>query len=296
MGTAADKLNLLQATKADLKAALTEKGQTPGDVFSEYPDMVRAIETGTQLPELTSPGVAADLRQGKQLIDQEGNVVDGTLVEVEQATPSISVSSAGLITASAAQSGGIVAEGSKSATKQLTTQDEKIVTPGTSDQTAVASGRYTTGAVTVKGDANLVPANIKSGVSIFGVTGTASAYGYASISDDTVTFTKIKGHTTFRIAAPGATASSKLRCISALFAFEGINDSIGLRMDVLSGYAFEPTGSGSEMGAEVTLGDGVVLITLTDSDDTLYDDLSDAGLQNPTSWYRVKGGVCFENT
>lgn len=44
--TTADKLALLQATKADLKAALAEKGRTVGDVFSTYPAAVRAIETG----------------------------------------------------------------------------------------------------------------------------------------------------------------------------------------------------------------------------------------------------------
>lgn len=44
--TTADKLALLEATKADLKAALAEKGQTVGDVFSAYPAAVRAIETG----------------------------------------------------------------------------------------------------------------------------------------------------------------------------------------------------------------------------------------------------------
>lgn len=178
-GTSADKLALLQAIKDDLKAALTEKGQAPGDVFAEYPSMVRAIKTGTQLPELTSPGAAADLRQGKQLIDQEGNVVDGTLADVEQATPGVSLDAAGLITASAEQAAGYVAAGTKGTTLQLTTQAAKTVTPGTSAQTAVASGRYTTGAVTVAGDANLVPENIKSGVSIFGVAGTA-----ATASDD----------------------------------------------------------------------------------------------------------------
>lgn len=66
-----------------------------------------------------------------------------------QATPSITVSSAGVITASATQSAGYVASGTKSATKQLTTQAAKTITPSTSSQTAVASGRYTTGAVTV---------------------------------------------------------------------------------------------------------------------------------------------------
>ena len=124
------------------------------------------------LPALVSPGSASDLRSGKQLVGADGSVVTGTLAEVTQATPSISVSSGGLITATATQSGGIVASGSKSATKQLPTQAAKTVTPGTTNQTAVASGRYTTGAVTVKGDANLKEENIAEGVSIFGVSGT----------------------------------------------------------------------------------------------------------------------------
>ena len=49
MGTIADKLAKLNATKADLKAALAEKGQTVGEVFSAYPAAVRAIETGGEL-------------------------------------------------------------------------------------------------------------------------------------------------------------------------------------------------------------------------------------------------------
>ncbi len=127
-----------------------------------------------QLPALSNPGVASDLRGGKQLVGADGSVVTGTLAEVAQATPQISVSSGGLITVSATQSGGIVTAGSKSTTQQLTTQGAKTVTPGTAAQTAVASGRYTTGDVDVAGDANLVPENIAEGVSIFGVTGTHS--------------------------------------------------------------------------------------------------------------------------
>lgn len=43
-------------------------------------------------------------------------------------------------------------------------------TPTTSSQT-IAASQYLNGAQTIKGDANLVAGNIKSGVSIFGVTG-----------------------------------------------------------------------------------------------------------------------------
>lgn len=113
-----------------------------------------------------------DLRSGKQLVGADGSIVTGTLPEVIQATPTISVSSGGLITASATQSGGIVTAGSKSTAQQLTTQGAKTVTPGKTAQTAVASGRYTTGDVDVAGDVNLKAENIAEGVSIFGVQGT----------------------------------------------------------------------------------------------------------------------------
>lgn len=132
------------------------------------------------LPDLSNPGAAGDLRSGKQLVGADGSIVTGTLPEVIQATPTISVSSGGLITASATQSGGIIEGGSKSSTQQLTTQAAKTVTPGTAAQTAVASGRYTTGAVTVKGDPNLKAENIAEGVSIFGVQGAHSGQEFAT--------------------------------------------------------------------------------------------------------------------
>lgn len=109
------------------------------------------------------------------------NPNDGNSPRVEVATPMIDVSAGGLITATTEQEKGYVSGGTKSATQQLTTQGAKTVTPTTTNQTAVASGRYTTGDVKVAGDANLVPENIAKGVSIFGVTGAHSgakiAYG-----------------------------------------------------------------------------------------------------------------------
>jgi hypothetical protein len=46
MSTIADKLNKALANKADIKAALIEKGRTPSDNMSTYGDEIRAIETG----------------------------------------------------------------------------------------------------------------------------------------------------------------------------------------------------------------------------------------------------------
>ena len=93
------------------------------------------------------------------------------------ATPRISISSAGKITVTVNQAKGYISKGLKSATKQLATQAAKTITPTISNQTAVTSGVFTTGVITVKGDENLVASNIKNGVSIFGVTGT---YGESS--------------------------------------------------------------------------------------------------------------------
>ena len=53
----------------------------------------------------------------------------------------------------------------------LSVQAGKTVIPSTARQTAVASGRYTTGAVYVAGDTDLIPENIKRGVTIFNVKG-----------------------------------------------------------------------------------------------------------------------------
>ena len=73
---------------------------------------------------------------------------------------------------------------------QLSTQSAKTITPTTYSQTAVASGKYTTGAVTVAGDANLVSGNIISGKSIFGVAGNVTqARGL-----DLVNFTKLSNN------------------------------------------------------------------------------------------------------
>lgn len=108
-----------------------------------------------------------------------------------QATPIISVSSNGLITATA---------GTKSSTHQLAFQSAKTITPSTVNQIAVSSGYYTGGNITVAGDSNLVAGNIKSGVSIFGVSGTLNIDN--TNNDETTkiinrTITEINNNTTY---------------------------------------------------------------------------------------------------
>lgn len=79
---------------------------------------------------------------------------------------------------------------------QLSTQEAKTITPTTYSQTAVASGKYTTGAVTVAGDANLVSSNIVDGKSIFGVSGSHK---------DPITAVSSLGGSSFSISSDGKT-------------------------------------------------------------------------------------------
>jgi hypothetical protein len=124
-----------------------------------------------------------------------------------QATPSISVnSSTGLITATATQTAGYVSAGTKSATSQMAFKAATTITPGTANQTAVAANTYVGGAITVKGDVNLVASNIVSGKSIFGVTGTASAGGGSadtSVEDGIITRTISGAYTNDRVTSIG---------------------------------------------------------------------------------------------
>ena len=90
------------------------------------------------------------------------------------------------------------------------TKGAQTYTPTTTDQT-ISSGRWLTGAQTIKGDANLVASNIKSGVSIFGVSGTAQisksyGSGYSgswSVQSDGITLTIPENHTFGELTAMG---------------------------------------------------------------------------------------------
>jgi hypothetical protein len=158
----------------------TATGQTGPISFDEIKTVAKeSIVNGVNLPTLSTPASASDILAGKEAINGEGNVLTGTIetktssdltasgatVSVPagyyatdasksvstttQATPSVSVDANGKITATSNQSAGYVSAGTKTGTKQLTTQGAKTVTPSESSQTAVASGVYTTGTVTV---------------------------------------------------------------------------------------------------------------------------------------------------
>lgn len=172
---------------------------------------------------ITAVGAAYDAVEAKggtlpasetvaNLAEAISSIPKDTHQAVEQATPSLSINAAtGVVTAEATQAAGLVAAGTKKATMQLATQAAKTVTPSAAQQTAVASGKYTTGnvvvaavpteaktvelsmpsgnqtvspssgkflsEVTVKKPATMLPENIKKGVSIGGVVGTLESGG-----------------------------------------------------------------------------------------------------------------------
>lgn len=73
-------------------------------------------------------------------------------------------------------------------TGTIPSQAAKTITPKATSQTAIAAGTYASGTVIVDGDADLVAANIKKGVSIFGIDGSYEATGSGiDTSDATAT-------------------------------------------------------------------------------------------------------------
>ena len=79
-------------------------------------------------------------------------------------------------------------DGTGTVTQNITTKAAATITPTTSDIT-IGAGQYLTGAQTVKGDADLIAGNIKSGVNIFGITGTYSGSAGTTINNQNKTVT-----------------------------------------------------------------------------------------------------------
>lgn len=171
--------------------------------------------------------------------DGLSKVTVNAMPSATQATPSIEVSSAGLITATVEQSAGYVAAGTKSATKQLTAQAAQTITPGTSDKT-IAAGKYLTGVQTIKGDANLKADNITEGISIFGVAGANPYEKTATTTEVNTQATKLAELKTILEgkAAGGGGSSSQLVSVENAGIVEGIYINL----------AEEPTGTSGYVG------------------------------------------------
>ena len=130
-------------------AIRNKTGETAAIKAENFPSAISGIVIPILQAKTVSSSTSAQTVTPDSGYNGLSRVTVNGIATATQATPSISVDEAGLITASATQTAGYVAAGTKNVTKQLTAQAAKTVTPSTSAQTAVASGVYTTGAVTV---------------------------------------------------------------------------------------------------------------------------------------------------
>lgn len=126
--------------------------------------------SGTDTSDATA--VSSDVREGVTFYNANGKQT-GSMPDAVIRGGGISVND-DLLTADVivdiANSGYI--EAGNKVTHKMNVYSNDSVTPSSSDKTLATAGKYTMSNIIVKGDSNLVAENIKSGVSIFGVTGT----------------------------------------------------------------------------------------------------------------------------
>lgn len=145
---------------------VTASGDTVTVPSGYYSSSVsKSVASGSASAPTTISGSTATVSTGTNTL---------TLTKTVSVTP---VVSSGYV------SSGTATNSTVSLTASVTTKAAATITPSTSNQ-EIAAGTYLTGKQTISGDANLVASNIKSGVSIFGVSGALTS---ATVSQDSVT-------------------------------------------------------------------------------------------------------------
>lgn len=125
----------------------------------------KSVASGSATAPASISGTSATLSTGTNTL---------TLSKTVSVTPSVT---AGYVASGTAGNANV------SLTASVTTKAAATITPGTSAQ-EIAAGTYLTGKQTISGDSNLQAQYIKSGVSIFGVSGSLTS---AAVSQDSTT-------------------------------------------------------------------------------------------------------------
>ena len=206
--------NLSSLFTAIANAIRTKKGTTAEIIADNFPEEIADIETGADVSGVTAG--TGDVLAGKYFVNDQGNLLMGSIATKSNSNLSVSGKTitgpagyysdgisksisdgalsdsvtidvdprTGNITANSGvkTAGYLSTSKTTSGTKPLTTfNNSTAFTPGKTEQTIVNSGVYTLSPVKIAGDSDLDPANIKSGVSIFGVSGKLVVGNYTAI-------------------------------------------------------------------------------------------------------------------
>ena len=166
MGTVGDKLDYLKETKEVIKTAIINKGQdvTDTDTFRSYAEKIDAIKTeGNYQDKVVTPSADEQLITADEGYDALLNV---TIEGDSNLTSENIKSGVSIFGVEGTHEGGGTGDGST-----LNLQEKNVVPNATGTTVVPDEGYDGLSSVVVTGDGNLVPANIKSGVSIFGVNG-----------------------------------------------------------------------------------------------------------------------------
>lgn len=232
--------------------------------------------------------VAGDVRQNKIFIDSSGQQITGTLMTRNSANVT---SSNNVITIPA----GIY---DSQVQKTIgTAKSAETYTPTTSNQT-ISAGYYLTGTQTIKGDSNLVSGNIKSGVSIFGVSGSLeSGYVFKTFSKSQfITLTVENNVTVIEIFVSDLPSTATILGFWAFIEY----DRTGLGYHIFGDFSNNMSSlKWTDTNANYVCrnfslthsSDNVLKITCVDR--LLYDDLKDRGMLNYSDWRSGGGYVVY---
>lgn len=176
----------IDTSDATASASDILNGKTAYVNGSKITGTIKSKAAATVTPSTSDQTIASgQYLSGAQTIKGDSNLVAGNIkkgTSIFGVTGTLETGSTGIDTSDATATASHILSGKtayvngQKITGTMSSKSAATYTPSTSNQT-IASGQYLSGAQTIKGDSNLVASNIKSGVSIFGVTGTYAGSG-----------------------------------------------------------------------------------------------------------------------
>lgn len=176
-GSGSTDLSFVTATASDILAGKTGADSSGNPVNGSMTNQGAWSTTKTSNGDVPIP---AGFHNGSGKVSVNVSTSSGALD-----TPSISFNTTnGKFTATSRvkTSGYISTSETKTASHTINTYLGGEYTPTKASQTVSLTEKYCTGNVVIKGDNNLIPANIKNGISIFGVAGSYAGDGGSVIS------------------------------------------------------------------------------------------------------------------